>query len=122
MPIEKNNNPGLSYIALYAPHKGTWKLSNKPELASGGPMWFWRTVHAHIEICNRKGFKKKHRALQVRVFHIIHANGGAAARPENCAWSTSEKLQKYNSEYNAFDFCHYCTLKSKHIGFKLPYV
>lgn len=85
-------------------------------------MWFWRTVHAHIEICNRKGLKKKHRALQVRVFHIIHANGGAAARPENCAWSTSEKLQKYNSEYDAFDFCHYCTLKSKHIGFKLPYV
>ena len=74
-------------------------------------MWFWRTVHAYIEICNRKGLKKKHRALQVRVFHIIHANGGAAARPENCAWSTSEKLQKYNSEYDVFDFCHYCTLQ-----------
>ena len=43
---------------MYALHKGNWKLSNKPGLASGGPMWFWRTVHAYIEICNRKGFKK----------------------------------------------------------------
>ena len=42
-------------------------------------MWFWRTAHAYIEIRNRKGLKKKNRALQVRVFHIIHANGGAAA-------------------------------------------
>jgi hypothetical protein len=43
--------------------------------------------------------------------------GGASARSEKCAWSTLEELQKYNTEYDAFDSYHYCTLKSKHLGF-----
>jgi hypothetical protein len=65
---------------------------------------------------------KKHRVLQVGFFHSIHADGGASACSENCAWSTLEKLQKYNTEYDAFDSCHYCTLKSKHLGFNPTYV
>jgi hypothetical protein len=40
---------------------------------------------------------KKHRVLQVRVFLSIHAGCEASARSENCAWSTLEKLQKYNT-------------------------
>ena len=61
--------------------KRNWKLSNKTNLASGGPMWFWRTVHALIEIFNRKGFKKSkslHRQepsissmIMVELLHVL---------------------------------------------------
>ena len=50
----------------------------------------------------------------------VHADGGASARLENCAWSTWKSLEKYKTEYDAFDFCHYCTLKSNHIVFRAP--
>jgi hypothetical protein len=54
-------------------------------------------MHLSKSLIGKDLKKKKRMALQVRVFHSIHAYGGASARLENCAWSTLEKLQKYNT-------------------------
>ena len=96
-------------------------IQKKPKLTSVGPMWFWRTDHAFIEICNRKEFKKSigpyrygsstASMLMVELLHVLKIAPGRRG-----------KLQKYNTEYEAFDFCHYCNLKSKHLGFKPSYV
>ena len=52
----------------------------------------------------------QHSMLMVELLHVLKIAPGRL-------WKS---LEKCKTEYDAFDFCHYCTLKSNHIGLIPP--
>ena len=65
----------------------TGKISDNPNWLPVDQCGFGgQFMHISKSVIDR--IKKKNRALQIWVFHSIHADGGASARLENCAWST----------------------------------
>ena len=97
--------------------KGTGNYPKKTSWLQLGKYGFGEQIMHLSEYCNRKGFKKniglyRHGSstasmLMVELLHVLKI---AYHHGHGRLWKSCRNITQ-NTEYDAFGFCHYCTLK-----------